>query len=281
MLPQVLEILFPVMTSIMEHNIKKTFKIFLITLFWLGIWEVSSLIVGLPLLFPSPIGVCIRLKELIVSKETNFFITILYSLGRVNLGIIIAIVSGFLTAVLCSFFHILYEILSPLVTIIKSTPVASFILLLVIYLGNNTTPIIISALMVYPIVFANIYQGMKSVDTGLLEVCRLYNIPRRKMIKSLYVPTVAPYFTSALLSSIGLGWKAGIAAEVLSTPLKSIGRAIFESKYNFEYEDLFAWTAVVIILSILFEVILTKLLKKLLSKYISMPGGTDGNKKLN
>ena len=131
--------------------------------------------------------------------------------------------------------------------------------------------------MVFPIVFANIYQGMKSVDTGLLEVCKAYRIPKKKMIKSLYVPTVTPFFTSALLSSIGLGWKAGIAAEVLCTPVKSIGKAIFESKIYFEYVDLFAWTTAVIVLSLIFEVLLTKILKKMLSKYIKNPGGSDGN----
>ena len=159
-----------------------------------------------------------------------------------------------------------------------STPVASFIILLWIFIGNNATPVVISALMVFPIVFSNIYQGMKSVDSGLLEVCKIYKISKKKTVKSLYIPTVTPYFTSALLSSIGLGWKAGIAAEVLCTPIRSIGKAIFESKLYFEYVDLFAWTAAVIILSLIFEVLLTKLLKKLLSKYSNRLGGTDENK---
>ena len=259
----------------MALKIIKPLKIFLITLFWLGIWEIASLIIGRPLFFPSPIDVFIRLCELLITKD--FLIGILFSLGRVGLGIIIAIVLGFISAVLCSFWHIAYEILFPLVSVIKSTPVASFIILIWIFIGNNATPVVISALMVFPIVFANIYQGMKSVDTGLLEVCKAYRIPKKKMIKSLYVPTVTPFFTSALLSSIGLGWKAGIAAEVLCTPVKSIGKAIFESKIYFEYVDLFAWTTAVIVLSLIFEVLLTKILKKMLSKYIKNPGGSDGN----
>lgn len=266
---------YPVMTSTMAHKINKPLKIIFIALFWLGIWEVASLIIGRPLFFPSPIDVCIRLSQLIITKE--FIIGVIYSLGRVGLGIIIAIILGFITAVFCSFWRLAYEVLFPMVSVIKSTPVASFIILIWIFIGNNLTPIVISALMVFPIVFANIYQGMKSVDVGLLEVCNVYNIPRKKMIKSLYVPTVTPYFTSALLSSIGLGWKAGIAAEVLCTPVRSIGKAIFESKIYFEYVDLFAWTAAVIVLSLIFEVLLTKLLKKLLSKYTKNPGGSDGN----
>ena len=96
-------------------------------------------------------------------------------------------------------------------------------------------------------------------------------------VKALYIPSILPYFTSALISSIGLGWKAGIAAEVLCTPLNSIGKAIFESKIYFEYVDLFAWTAMVIVLSIIFEVVVTKLLKKLLSKITHKYGGKYGN----
>lgn len=262
------------MISTMVYKLSKPLKIILIALFWLGIWEIASLIIG-PIFFPSPIDVIIRIFELI--KTGDFFIDVLYSLGRVGLGIVIAIVLGSVTALLCSFHHIAYEIISPLVSIIKSTPVASFIILIWIFIGNNATPVVISALMVFPIVFTNLYQGMKSVDIGLLEVCRLYKIPRKKMIKSLYIPTITPYFISSLLSSIGLGWKAGIAAEVLCVPLRSIGKAIFESKQYLNYADLFAWTATVIILSFIFEVLLTKLLKKLLSKYIDKIGVSNGD----
>ena len=131
--------------------------------------------------------------------------------------------------------------------------------------------------MVFPIVFSNVYQGIKNVDASLLEMCKMYSIPRKVTVKTLYIPSILPYFTSALISSIGLGWKAGIAAEVLCTPLNSIGKAIFESKIYFEYVDLFAWTAMVIILSIIFEVVVTKSLKKLLSKITHKYGGDYGN----
>ena len=265
----------PAMISIMSAKIKKTIKILLITLFWIIIWEAISLIIGKPLLFPSPIYVLVRLFELIITKD--FIISCLYSLGRVGLGILIAIILGFITALLCSFSKILYEVLYPFVVVIKSTPVASFIILIWIFVGNSITPIFISALMVFPIVFANIYEGIKSVDSNLLEVCKIYKIPRKTALKSLYIPSVIPYFTSSLLSSIGLGWKAGIAAEVLCTPIKSIGKAIFESKTYIEYVDLFAWTAAVIILSLIFELIVTKGLKKLFDKLIKNKVKKDGN----
>lgn len=259
----------------MAHKLKKPLKILLIALFWFGIWEVASLIIAKPLLFPSPVDVLIRLCELLVTK--NFLTSAFFSLGRVGLGIVIAIILGSVTGLICAFSQILYDIIYPLVTVIKSTPVASFIILVWIFIGNNVTPVVISALMVFPIVFANIYQGVKSVDPKLLEVCKMYKIPRKKIISSLYIPSVLPYFSSALLSSIGLGWKAGIAAEVLCTPKKSIGLAIYEAKTYIEYVDLFAWTVAVVILSLFFEILLTRLIKILFRKYTKSNGGSNGN----
>ena len=258
---------------------KKILKIFLITLFWLGVWELISLIIGNRLIFPSIYDVIKRIFQLMFleNKENHFILSIISSLGRIGLGIAIGILSGAVIAFISSFSETVYDIISPFITVIKATPVASFIILLLVYTYASFIPIIISALMVFPIVFSNVYQGIKNVDASLLEMCKMYSIPRKVTVKTLYIPSILPYFTSALISSIGLGWKAGIAAEVLCTPLNSIGKAIFESKIYFEYVDLFAWTAMVIILSIIFEVVVTKSLKKLLSKITHKYGGDYGN----
>ena len=120
--------------------------------------------------------------------------------------------------------------------------------------------------MVFPIVFSNIYQGIKSTDKDLIEMCNLYKVKFKKRLTSLYIPSVIPYFLSSLLSSIGLAWKAGIAAEVLCSPVISIGIEIYHANESLEFVDLFAWTAWVIILSMIFELITTKLIKYVLKK---------------
>lgn len=262
----------------MERKLFKIIKTFLIAFFWIGVWEAVSLIIGKSLLFPSPIDVIKRLYELIITWR--FWKITLISLYRVGLGIIIAIILGSLVGLLCSFSKILYETISPFITVIKSTPVASFIILFIVLIknGNEITPIIISSLMVFPIVFSNIYQGIKSIDTSLIEVCKVYKIPFKKQASSLYVPSLMPYFSSALLSSIGLGWKAGIAAEVLCTPKVSIGTELFNAKTYFENIDVFAWTATVIVISLIFELVVIRLFRLLLKKYIKLSGGSNENK---
>lgn len=232
----------------------KALKITLITLFWLVIWWVLSLIVGTSLLLPSPITVAVHLFDLF--KTSYFWLSLLMSLLRVIIGIILGIIFGFALALLCYRIKLIYDVLNPLMTVIKATPVASFIILVVLFMGKNTVPSFISILMVLPVVWTNVYEGLKNINPELKEVCNVYKFSYKKRLRALYIPSILPYFTSSILSSIGLGWKAGIAAEILYPPLKSIGKAIVDSKQFLLTEDLFAWTFVVILLSLTFEALI-------------------------
>jgi NitT/TauT family transport system permease protein len=242
----------------------KAIKYSLIAIFWLLAWWLLSLIIGNYLLFPTPFIVFERLGELVLTG--SFWISLITSLARVMLGILVAIVLGTALGLLCAKVKILYDILYPIMTVIKATPVASFIFLLVLFIGKASVPSIITLLMVMPVVWANVYEGMVNVDKELKEVCTVYKLRAFKRFEVLYLPSVLPYFTAAILSSIGLGWNAGIAAEILYPPLKSIGLALQNAKQLLITEDIFAWTLVVIILSLVFEMLLKLAFKVSLSK---------------
>ena len=140
-----------------------------------------------------------------------------------------------------------------MLSVIKSTPVASFIILALLWIKRDSLPVFITALIVVPIVWSNVSEGIREVDKSLVEVTKVYKFsPLKKLIK-LYVPSVAPFFMAACRSSLGMAWKAGISAEVLSTPEMAIGTELFFSKTYLDTPALFAWTLVVIILSIVIE----------------------------
>ena len=260
-------------------NFKKIFlkiiKFALITLFWLSIWEICALLLNVPLLFPKPLDVLKRLFELLTTN--GFILSSLASILRVFGGMLIAIIAGITLAILCTFSKLAYDVLYPLLTIIKATPIASFVLIIWIFLGDQKTPVIITVLMMLPIVWTNLYEGIKCVDKDLIEVCKCYKLSKLKSFKAVYFPSVIPYFVSSLVSGIGLSWKAGIAAEVLCSPKWSIGEAIFNAKYDFNGVDLFAWTVSVIILSLIFELLITRLIKYVFRKYIVSTRGKNGN----
>ena len=232
--------------------------------FWIAVWCVISYRINSELLFPSPLAVIKALGELVCTK--NFWITAAYSLLRVIAGILISLAIGTALAVLTERVGALRLILSPAVNIIKATPVASFIILALLWVDRSSLPILITALIVVPIVWSNVSEGIRSVDKNLVEVTKVYNFSIFKRITKLYVPSVAPFFIAACRSSLGMAWKAGISAEVLATPENAIGRELYFSKTYLETPSLFAWTLVVIILSIIIEKLFIALLSKATGK---------------
>jgi NitT/TauT family transport system permease protein len=118
--------------------------------------------------------------------------------------------------------------------------------------------IFIVFLMVMPIIWANLVEGIRKTDRQLLEMARLFKMNRWRRIRLIYLPSISPFLISAVSTSLGLGWKAGIAAEVLSTPDLSLGKSLYESKIYLETQDLFAYTAVIIILSMVLEKLIIK-----------------------
>ena len=116
--------------------------------------------------------------------------------------------------------------------------------------------------MVLPIVWSNLSRGIREIDPQLREMAYVYRFPLWKKLYAVYFPQVLPYFMAALQTSIGFSWKSGIAAEVIALPKHSVGNMLYQAKIYLETPELFAWTAVVILLSVLLEKFLIMLLKK-------------------
>ena len=241
--------------------------------FWLAVWQIAAWVVGDSVLFggqlllkethlllPGPWTVLRTLTELVV--ETAFWRSAGLTLLRVFLGLVAGGVLGVVIAVLTCASVWCDRLLSPLVKVIRATPVASFILLILLWVQTGRVPGVISALMALPIVWGNVSKGIRQTDPMLLEMAKAYRFDGWKCLKLIYIPSVAPYFNAAVETGLGLAWKAGVAAEVLCHPKWGIGTQVYLSKLNLETPHLFAWTAVVIALSFLVETVLVRLLRK-------------------
>jgi len=226
--------------------------------FWLGAWQLVALLVdhsvngrGNELLLPYPATVLTALVRL--AGAAPFWGTVASSLGRILAGMIVGTLAGAVLAVLTCAFRLCDRLLSPAIRVIRATPVASFILLILLWTDRNFVPAIIAGLMVLPVVWANLARGIRETDPQLLEFSRAYRFSPPKTVKLIYLPSLRPYFLSAVTTAMGLAWKSGVAAEVLCIPKEAIGTQIYNSKLYLEIPDLFAWTAVVVALSLILE----------------------------
>ena len=235
--------------------------------FWLGAWQLGAFLVelhvegrGNELLLPYPATVLSALVRL--AQDPAFWGTALTSLLRIAAGMAAGVALGSALAALTCASSWCERLFAPVIRIVRATPVASFILLVLLWTGRNQVPAVISGLMVLPVVWENLTQGIRSTDRQLLELSRAYRFSRGKTVRLVYLPSLKPYLLSAVTTAMGLAWKSGVAAEVLCLPRPSIGTEINHAKQAFETADLFAWTAVVICLSLLMERFLTRLIQR-------------------
>ena len=242
---------------------KKTKNILLTVLsvvLWVGVWCVASLLIGNRFFLPSPIHTLEALIELLGTLE--FYKVVALTLVRVLLGLVIGILFGVALGILCHRFSIVFKVFSLPISIIKATPVASFIILLWVLLSGDSLAILVSILMVLPIVFQNTIDGFSSVSKDLIEVANLYKFSFVEKLKVLYLPVIQRFIYPAIITSVGLAWKAEIATEIIAYTKNSIGQNINDAKTALLTPTVFAWTLVIVIMSILLEYIAKQLLRR-------------------
>lgn len=242
-----------------------------IMLFWIMVWQIIAVIVNRELFIPTPMTTLRALRTLVF--EGDFWRIVIMSIYRVFLGFLTAILLGGITGVVCGLNGLFYQLFHPLVIAIKSTPVLSFIIIALLWFGSENVPVFICFLMCYPIIWISFVEGIHQVDRDLLQMAKLFQVKKGYIIKNIYLPASTPYVITGILSGLGLGWKVTIAAEVLSHPRYSIGGMLYDAKIYLESELVFAWTIVVIVLSMLFEFIFNKSLNHFSNKSLKRMTG--------
>lgn len=218
---------------------------------WLGLWQVLAMAVGSQLLLPGPGQVLVRLCQL--CRTALFWRSALATLGRIFLGGAVGILAGAAVAVLSAWLAPAEWVLTPLMKIIRATPVASFIVLIWLWAKSNWVPVVIAALMSAPVAWGAAAQGIRDADPQLVEMAGAYRLSRWKRWGLIYLPSALPAFAAGCRTALGLAWKAGVAAEVLCRPRWALGSQVYNAKLAMETADLFAWTAAVVCLSFLVE----------------------------
>ncbi len=220
-------------------------------LFWLLVWEIAARLIGKSVLLASPIEVVARIFALL--PEGNFWKSVSFTMGRVLLGFFLGTAVGIVFAAGAGKLPWLERLLAPLLSCIKSIPVASFTILALIWISSKNLSVLVSFLIAVPIVYSNLLEGIHALDKRLTEMAAVFRIPPLRRFFGVYLSQLLPCFRSASRLAMGLCWKSGVAAEVIGIPNGSIGEKLYSSKIYLETADLFAWTVVVILCSLLCE----------------------------
>lgn len=238
----------------MQNKGKIYVKKFIILLFWLGVWQILAMGVDNVLLVVTPLQALRAL--LIQAGQAEFWRSAFGSMWRIALGFLLGAVLALFLAAVSYRYKITEEVLRPFMVFCKAVPVAVFAVLILIWWGSSMLAVAICFLVVFPNIYLNTLEGLKSADRGLLEMAEVFRLPYGTRFFYIYRPALKPFLLSAFQLSLGMCWKSGVAAEVIGTPDHSIGGALYLAKIYLDTADLFAWTVVIVVLSVLFEKII-------------------------
>lgn len=218
-------------------------------LFWIGLWQLAALGLNQELFLPSPLKVCqVLCQDLICSK--SFWLSVGLSLRNIGTGFLLGTLTGILLAALSFRFRPARILLWFPMKLIKSVPVASFVILALLWIPSSGLSMLIPFLMAVPTLHIHTLQGLEETDSKLLEMADLFRISGWKKILFIYTPQVLPFIGSAASLAIGMAWKSGIAAEIIGLARGSIGNQLYQAKIYLLTPELFAWTVVIVLLSI-------------------------------
>lgn len=207
------------------------------------------MLVGQDFLLASPLLTMRRFFELACTG--GFWSSALFSLSRILAGFLLALLLGAGLAALSARFRRVRELLAPLCVLLRSIPVASFVIVALIWLPSRSLSILISFLTSFPLVYTNALDEIGRADPKLVEMARLLHMPARRQLVYIYALPALRGFEATCMSAMGLAWKSGIAAELIGIPGGSIGERLYEAKVYLMTGDLFAWTLLIVLLSAL------------------------------
>lgn len=234
----------------------------------LVLWQLASEVLDSKLLLPSPLAVIKRLAELIFEGE--LFTAAWFTLSRITLGFLCGAVCAFALAILSARFKVFEILLWPYMITVKSVPVASFVVIALVLINKVWLSALISFLIVLPIVYTNLLEGIKSVDHKMLEMASVFTMSFGKRLRFIWLPSVKSHLLASVKISLGLAWKSGVAAELIGTPDGSVGDWLYYAKLYLLTTDLFAWTLAAVLLAVAFEKLFLFLLKKSLERGVGL-----------
>ena len=235
----------------MDKTKKRRIQILAASVFWLGVWQAAAVAIGQEVLLVSPVQAIGTLVELLPQAE--FWQRIGFSAGRILLGFGLGALSSAVLAVAAEKWEWVDALLAPVMQLVKATPVASFIILALVWVRGSSLSVLISFLMVLPVLYGAVRTGIRAADPQLLEMAKVFRLPLGRRLRAVWLPAVLPAFRQGCSVALGICWKSGVAAEVIGLPNGSIGDALYRAKITLSTGELFAWTFVIILLSAAFE----------------------------
>lgn len=225
------------------------------------IWLLISLSIGKEVILPSPIDVFLRMIEML--SDVSFYSTVFITLFHVVIVVIFSSILAFLLSYLAYQYKIVDELMTPIISLLQSIPTMSYVILALVWTGSIQTVYIILSLVVFPLLYHNFLQGLKSIDQDYCDLIVLYHPPKFYKLFRIYLPLIKASLLSGVSNALNLGAKVSVMAEILAQVPTGVGKAIHYCRIDFDMIGVFAWTLWLVIIVLVIENVLNRYIKSI------------------
>lgn len=204
-------------------------------------WEAAVRVWDIPpYLLPGPWLVAQTLVENFASLAPSWWFTLKITL----LALALAVAGGVALAVLFALSRAIESALTPFAVVLQVTPIIAIAPLILILVDSTTAALLICAWIVafFPIL-SNTLQGLRSADSHLRDLMRLYRANRWQMLRYLLLPSALPYFIAGLKVAGGLALIGAVVAEFTAGAAgreTGLASRILEASFRTEIPKMFA-----------------------------------------
>lgn len=230
---------------------KKQIRILISFLFLFLIWQYLAMKLQNSIILPYPKEVLVQMLTQL--QSTLFYDSIVQTFLRIVLGFLIALGLATLLSFLSYFYPWFADLFYPILLLTRSIPNISYILIVLFWFSAQTSVMIITFLILFPTIYANLYQGLVSFPKEFQDVMKVYPAPKTDEIFHVYLPYLRPYIFASTNAGLSLSLKVGIMAEILGQARTGIGRQLNICRLNLDMAGVFAWTIWIILLLFLIE----------------------------
>lgn len=229
-------------------------------IFIILIWHFSAIIINNDIVIPKIKSVLVSLINLLTDKKT-YYIMILTILRLILIMGISFVISLILVAISIYSKHIQFFI-KPMISFLRATPIVAIIIILLVILGNNKTPSIVTSFILIPLFYESLFIGINSIDKNIIDDVQTISNFSIKILFTIYIPLVFNEIITSLIQAFGLGLKSLVMSEFIAQPRNSIGYEILQNKLNLQMDYVFAWTIILILFVLIFEVMIYKIFEQ-------------------
>jgi NitT/TauT family transport system permease protein len=231
--------------------VKKLPKIILAILIFLLAWWAIAAISDSPL-FPTPWATFKALWKILKSPTSWGHIGA--STYRVVVGTAIGSVFGAILGLSTKYSSFMATAVKVVIyPLLQSVPTICWALIFVLWFGlSDTTPILAIASAVAPFFMINIWEGLKELDSNLVEMASVYTKSRSRILGKVIMPMLYPYIFAATRSSMMVAWKVVILGEIFGSA-SGMGYMLSIAYGSYRIEQVFAWTLAFAIILIIFD----------------------------